>query len=46
MCMQCRVTSRTRLALHSTTKEEKVVEALEVTEEAKDSQEETSRLTM
>lgn len=36
MCMRCRVTSRTILALHSTTKEEQVTEALEVAEEVED----------
>ena len=36
MFMRCRVTSRTILALHSTTKEERVVEALEVEEEVED----------
>ena len=34
--MQCRVTSRTTLALHSITKEEQVTEALEVVEEVED----------
>ena len=36
MSMQCRVTSRTILALRSTTKQEQVMEALEVKEEEED----------
>ena len=36
MFMQCRVTSRTILALRSTTREEKVEESLEVMEEVED----------
>ena len=34
--MQCRVTNSKILALHSTTKEDKVVEALELEEEEED----------
>ena len=36
MCMQCRVTSRIILVLRSMTKEEQVMEALEVVEEVED----------
>ena len=44
MCMQCRVTSRLILALHSTTREEQVVEILEVEEEVEDLVEVTDKL--
>ena len=36
MCMQCRVTSRIILALHSMTREDRVVEILEAEEEVED----------
>ena len=36
MCMQCRVTSRIILALHSMTREEQIVEILEAEEEVED----------
>ena len=36
MCMQCRVTNRIILALHSTTREDRVMEILEAKEEVED----------
>ena len=45
MCMRCRVTNRTTLALCSTTKEEQVMEALEVEEEVEDLVEATNKST-
>ena len=44
MFMQCRVTNRTILALRSTTKEERIMEALEVEEEVEDLVEATDKL--
>ena len=44
MCMQCRVTNRTILAPHSTTRKEWFMEILEVEEEVEDLVEVTEKL--